>query len=84
MQLGSGPMSMSEPKFRVASGSQEDSDHRVAEQERPREIPLTTEALAARGDSLQHLRRRVPVSISPQPALHFRLRQLEALKNKAN
>ena len=29
----------------------------------PREIPLTTEALAARGDSLQHLRTRVAVSI---------------------
>ena len=55
---------MSEPKYRVASGSQEDAGHRRAEQEIPREIPLTTEALAARGDSLQHLRRRVAVSIS--------------------
>ena len=57
---------MSEPKLRVASGSQEDPGHRRAEQEAPREIPipLTTEALAARGDSLQHLRRRVAVSIS--------------------
>ena len=64
LQLGSGPISMSEPKFRVASGSQEDPGHRRAEQETPREIPITTEALAARGDSLQHLRRRVAVSIS--------------------
>ena len=57
---------MSQPKLRVASGSQEDPVHRRAEQEAPREIPvpLTTEALAARGDSLQHLRRRVAVSIS--------------------
>ena len=58
---------MSEPKLRVASGSQEDPVHRRAEQEPPREeipIPLTTEALAARGESLQHLRRRVVVSIS--------------------
>ena len=36
----------------------------MAEQETPGEIPLTTEALAARGDSLQHLRRRDAVSIS--------------------
>ena len=60
-----GPISMSEPKLRVASGSQEDPGHRRAEQETPREKPLTTEALAARGESLQHLRRRVAVSISP-------------------
>ena len=64
VQLGSGPLSMREPKFRVASGSQEDPGYRRAEQETPREKPLTTEALAARGDSLQHLRRRVAVSIS--------------------
>ena len=57
---------MSEPKVRVASGSQEDLVHRRAEQEAPRQIPipLTTEALAARDDSLQHLRRRFAVSIS--------------------
>ena len=58
---------MSEPKLRVASGSQANPIHRRAEQEAPKEeipIPLTTEALAARGDSLQHLRRRVAVSIS--------------------
>ena len=68
VQLGnSGPISMSEPKLRVASGSQEDPVHRRAEQDAPREeipIPLTSEALAARGDSVQHLRRRVAVSIS--------------------
>ena len=63
VQLGSGPISLSEPKLRVASGSQEDPGHRRAEQETPRETPLTTEALAARGDSLQHLRKRVAVSI---------------------
>ena len=62
VQLGnSGPTSMSEPKLRAASGSQEDTVHRRAEQEAPR---LTTEASAARGDSLQHLRRRVAASIS--------------------
>ena len=67
VQLGSsGPISISEPKLRVASGSQEDPGHGRAEQEAPGEIPipLTTEALAARGDNLQHLRRRVDVSIS--------------------
>ena len=52
---------MSKPQLRAASGSQEDPVHRRAEQEAPR---LTTEALAARGDSLQHLRRRVAASIS--------------------
>ena len=52
---------MSEPKLRDASGSQEDPVHRRAEQEAPR---LATEALAARRDSLQHLRRRVAASIS--------------------
>ena len=57
---------MSEPKVRVESASQEISVHRRAEQKAPREIPicLTIEALAARGDSLQHLRRGVTVSIS--------------------
>ena len=55
---------MSVPKLRVSSGSQEDPGHERAEQEAPSEIPLTTEALSARGDSLQHLRRRVAVSIS--------------------
>ena len=58
---------MSKPKLRLASGSQEDPVHRRTEQEALREeipIPLTTEALAARGDSLQHLRHRVAVSIS--------------------
>ena len=72
MQLGSsGPISMCEPKLRVASGSQEDPVHRRAEQEAPREIPipLTTEALAARDDSLQHLRRRIAVSISRSACL---------------
>ena len=52
---------MSEPKLRAASGSQEDPVHRRAEQEAPR---LTTGALAACGDSLQHLCRRVAASIS--------------------
>ena len=52
---------MIEPKLRAASGSQEDPVHRRAEQDAPR---LTTEALAARGDNLQHLRRRVAASIS--------------------
>ena len=57
---------MSEPKLRFASLSEEDPGHRKAEQEALREIqiPLTTQALAARGDSLQHLRRRSAVSIS--------------------
>ena len=52
---------MSEPKPRATSGSQEDPVHRRAEQDAPR---LATEALAARGDSIQHLRRRVAASIS--------------------
>ena len=47
--------------LRAASESQEDPVHGRAEQEAPR---LTTEALAARGDSLQHPRRRVAASIS--------------------
>ena len=51
---------MSEPKLRAAYGSQEDPVHRRADQDAPR---LTTEAIAARGDSLQHLRRRVAASI---------------------
>ena len=62
VQLGnSGSTSISEPKLRAAFGSQEDPVHRRAEQEAPR---LTTEALAARRDSLQHLRRGVAASIS--------------------
>ena len=63
----------------VAFGSQEDPRHqRRADKEAPREletvaprpalgapgVPLTTEALAAHGDSLEHLRRRVAVSLT--------------------
>ena len=63
VQLGnSGPITMNEPKLRAASGSQEHPVHRRVEQEAPR---LTTEALAARGDSLLHLCQRVAASISP-------------------
>ena len=61
VQLGSVAHLKSEPPLRVASGSQEDPEHRRANLDAPR---LTTEALAARGDSLQHLRRRVAASIS--------------------
>ena len=62
VQLGNiTPTSMSEPKLTAASGSQEDPVHRRAEHKAPR---LTTEASAARGDSLQHLRRRVAALIS--------------------
>ena len=65
VQLGnSGPISMCESKLKAASGSREDPGHRRAEQDAPR---LGTEALAARGDSLQHLRRSVAVSISRSP-----------------
>ena len=75
VQLGSG-LYLTEPRLRVASGSQEDPvHHRRANKEAPREpevvaprpepavpgIPLTTEALAARDDSLEHLCRRVAV-----------------------
>ena len=78
VQRGRG-LNLSEPRLRVASTSQEDPvHHKRAHEEAPREfeavaprpepgapgIPLTTEALAARGDSLEHLRRRVAVSLS--------------------
>ena len=81
VQLGSG-LKLTEPRLRVASGSQQDQvHHRRADKEAPREpevvaprpepgvpgIPLTTEALAARGDSLKHLRRGVAVSLSCSP-----------------
>ena len=61
LQLGSVAHPKSEPPLRVASGSQEGPEHRRANQDAPR---LTTEALGARGASLQHLRRRVAASIS--------------------
>ena len=75
IQLGSG-LNLTEPRLRVAFGSQEDPvHHRRAEEEASREldvvaprpepgaprIPLKTEAIAAAGDSLEHLRRRVAV-----------------------
>ena len=78
LQLGSG-LNLTEPRFRVASGSQEDPvHHRRVDEEAPKEpevvasrpepgvpgIPLTTEALAARGDSMEHLRRRVAIPLS--------------------
>ena len=78
VQLGNG-LNLTEPRVRVASGSQEDPvHHRRADEEARREfevvaprpepgapgIPLSTEALAACGDSLKHLRRRIAVSLS--------------------
>ena len=62
-QLGNSvPITMTEPKVRAAYASQEEPVHRRTEQEAPR---FSTEALAARGDSRQHLRRRPAASISP-------------------
>ena len=63
-QMGSRLIS-SEHQLRVPSGSQEDPEHKRAEEGAPRTTPpLTTEALVARGESLNHLRRRVVASIS--------------------
>ena len=78
VQLGSA-LNLTEPRLTVASGCQEDPvHHRRADEEAPRELEvmaprpeagapgilLTTEALAARGDSLEHLRGRVPISLT--------------------
>ena len=77
VQLGSG-LNLTEPRLRVAAGSQKDPvHHRRADEEAPGErevvaptpepgapgIPLTTEALAARGDSLEHLRGHLVFSL---------------------
>ena len=78
---------MSEFKLRAASGSQEDPVHRRAEQEAPREeipIPLTTEALVARGDSLQHLRLRLLCPSLDLLALLLRLRLLQLVALRIN
>ena len=65
VQLGSVAHPKSEPPLRAASGPQEDPEHGRANQDPPRTIPVTMEALTAHGDdSLQHLRRRVPASIA--------------------
>ena len=65
VQLGSVAHPKSELPLRAASGSQEDPDHRRANQDPPRKISLTMEALTEHGDdSLQHLRRRVAASIA--------------------
>ena len=65
VQLGSVAHQKSEPPLRGASGSQEDPEHRRANQDPPRTICLTMEALMAHGDdSLQHLHRRVAASIA--------------------
>ena len=65
MQQGSVADPKIEPPLRAASGSQEDPEHRRAELNPPRTIPLTMETLAAYGeDSLQRLRRRVEASIA--------------------
>ena len=65
VQLGSVAHPKSEPPLRAASGSQEDPEHRRANQNPPRTTPLTMETLAAHGeDSLQRLRRRVEASIA--------------------
>ena len=56
---------VSEPPLKAASGSQQDPEHRRAELNTPRTIPLTMETLAAHGkDSLQRLRRRVEACIA--------------------
>ena len=68
VQHGSVAHPKSEPPLRAASGSQEDLEHRRAELNPPRTIPLTMETLAVHGqDSLRRLRRRVEASIA-QPA----------------
>ena len=65
VQHGSVAHPKSEPPLRAASGYQEDPEHRRAELNPPRTIPLTMETLAAHGeDSLQRLRRRVEASIA--------------------
>ena len=65
VQLGSVVHPKSEPPLRAASGSQEDPEHRRANQNPPRTTPLTMETLAAHGeDSPQRLRRRVEASIA--------------------
>ena len=65
VQLGSVAQPKSDPPLKAASGSQEDPEHGRANQDPPRTIPLTLEALTAHGDdSLQHLRRRVAASIA--------------------
>ena len=65
VQVGSVAHRKSEPPIRTASGSQEDREHRSANQDAPRIVPLTMEALAAYDeDSLQRLRRRVEASIA--------------------
>ena len=65
VQLGSVAHPKSEPPLTAASGSEKDPEHRKANQDPPRTIPLTMEALTAHGeDSLQHLRRRVAASIA--------------------
>ena len=70
VQLGSVAHPKNEPTLRAASGSQEDPDHRRANQDPPRTIRLTMEALTANGfDSLQHLHRRVAASIARSACL---------------
>ena len=85
---GSG-LNLPEPRLRVASGSQEDPvHHRRPDEQAPKEpkvvaprpecgvprIPLTTRALAARGDSLEYLRRRVAVSHAEEETWdHFKM-----------
>ena len=65
LQNGSVAHPKYEPPLRAASGSQEDPEHRRAELNSLRTIPLTMETLAAHGeDSLQRLRRRVEASIA--------------------
>ena len=65
VQLGSVAHPKSEPPLRAASGSQEDPEHRRANQDPPTIIPLTMETLPAHGEnSLQRLRRRVEASIA--------------------
>ena len=70
VQHGSVGHPKSEPPIRAASGSQEDQEHRRAELNPPRTIPLTMETIAAHGeDSLQRLRRRVEASIARSACL---------------
>ena len=65
LQHGSVAHPKSELPLRAASGSQEDPEHRRANENPPRTTPLTMETLAAHGeDSLQRLRRRVEASIA--------------------
>ena len=82
VQLGSVAHPKSKPPLRAASGSQEDPEHRRANQNPPRTTPLTMETLAAHRTACNGAAGQSKPQSPGRPVRPLLLRFLEVMKNK--